>query len=176
MMHCSGCSADTRSHEWRVPESYPVVLRIDSAGKVTSSNGSMIMLNTLKRNVLIGAVALIASPAFAQQPPDSVVSDQTGNTAMGSAALLNLNDASGGNTAAGASALIENTTGAYNSALGYLTLFSNVSGIYNTAVGAEALFFNTSGAFNTAVGAGALNANTTGSNNSALGQNALVKN
>jgi trimeric autotransporter adhesin len=146
------------------------------AGKVTSSNGSMIMLNTLKRNVLIGSMALIAFPAFAQQPPDSVVSDQTGNTAMGTSALLNLDNANGGNTAAGASALIRNTTGAYNSAFGYLSLFSNVSGIYNTAVGAEALYFNTSGNLNTAVGAGALNANTTGSNNSAFGQNALVEN
>ncbi len=64
------------------------------------------MLNIFKREVFIGAMALIASSALAQQPPDSVVSDQTGNTAMGSAALLNLNNANGGNTAAGASALI----------------------------------------------------------------------
>jgi trimeric autotransporter adhesin len=134
------------------------------------------MINTVKRNVVIGAMALIAAPAFAQQPPDIVASDQTGDTAMGTAALQSLNNSSGGNTAAGASALVQDTTGAYNSAFGYLTLFSNVSGIYNTAVGAEALYFNTTGNLNTAVGAGALNANTTGSNNSAFGQNALVKN
>lgn len=134
------------------------------------------MSSMFKRNVHIGLITLIACPAFAQQPPDSVLSDRVGNTAMGDAALLNLINSNGGNTAAGASALTRDTTGAYNSAFGYLALFSNLSGIYNTAVGAEALYFNTSGTLNTAMGAGALNANTTGSYNAALGQNALLKN
>src|SRR2546429_1776931 len=81
------------------------------------------------RLALIGALA-VARTAYAQQPPDVVVSDHYSNTAMGTGALLSVTPSSttilgSGNTAAGAGALSSNTTGFYNTASGAAALKAN---------------------------------------------------
>jgi len=123
--------------------------------------------------VVIGAASFDAG---AQQPPDTVKSDRTANTAMGIDALLHVVVVEGGtwNTAAGAFALENDSTGNLNTALGAYAMQDNTNGYLNTASGAEALRFNTSGNSNTAIGAEALLINTTGSNNTAAGLSALV--
>jgi hypothetical protein len=117
----------------------------------------------------------ITSSGYGAQPPDVVVSDTLGNTAMGTRALLSL---SGGNenTAAGYDSLTLNTTGRLNTAYGAFALFQNTTGTYNTGTGHDALISNTTGDFNTASGAGALGNNSTGSANTALGFEALSLN
>src|ERR1700730_6776068 len=92
--------------------------------------------------MLITGLSLLnlASSAYAQQPPDIVQSDSTGNTAMGTGALA-LNQNTGllaPNTASGFDALFSNTTGFANTASGASSLFSNKNGAYNSAFGWEA--------------------------------------
>jgi trimeric autotransporter adhesin len=133
----------------------------------------------------------IGSIAYSAQPPDVVVSDANGNTAMGSNALLNnvgqFNTASGsqalllnttgfGNTANGYEALGSNSTGSANTATGFQSLWQNTTGSYNTAYGLQTLIFNTTGEGNTASGYQALLANTTGQYNTAAGNAALSSN
>src|SRR6202044_2729731 len=77
--------------------------------------------------------------AYGTQPPDVVTSDGTGNTAMGSSALLNSTSGYGNNTAAGYEALLNNTTGVNNTASGNSALLSNTQGASNTASGYSAL-------------------------------------
>jgi endosialidase-like protein len=128
-------------------------------------------------------MAMIVSACFAtatdaQQPPDSVMSDASNNTAMGENALLHNNNDEGSsdNTAAGASALINNTTGISNTALGSNALVGNTGGNENTAVGYGALYKNNNGYDNSAFGVSALNANTAGDDNTAIGSQALNSN
>jgi hypothetical protein len=121
---------------------------------------------------LITALVAIVRIAYAAQPPNVVASDVSGNTAMGTDALLNLSSG-GGNTASGGAALYSNTTGTFNTASGYGALYSNTTGIENTATGFDALFYNTTGYFNTADGLYALIHNTTGFDNTATGHAAL---
>lgn len=113
--------------------------------------------------ISIIALAAVAESAYSQQPPDSVASDGSSDTAMGTGALANLNlalpNSNGSNTAAGAQAL-----------------GSNTSGYFNTAVGDGSLTATTTGKFNTSVGSHSMVGNVTGSNNSALGVNALFFN
>jgi hypothetical protein len=140
----------------------------------------------------ISACAALAAPAYGAQPPDVVVSDSYGNTAMGSASLHSnssgidntsagdqalYNNSSGcHNVAFGTDALYSNTTGSYNTASGYGALEANTVGQYNTATGYTALNHNTSGNQNTASGYWSLYSNTTGSYNTALGTGALSAN
>jgi hypothetical protein len=149
---------------------------------------------TPKRVVAVGLIAassLVSCAAFAAQPPDVVVSDANGNTAMGTDALLNnsgsnntaaglralqSNTLSDGLTAFGFEALRFNTTGGANAALGYQALSTNTTGSWNTADGHQALLFNTAGDGNTATGYQALIMNTTGNYNTALGQATLSAN
>jgi hypothetical protein len=77
--------------------------------------------------ILITALCVGAGSAYGQQPPDVVMSDASGNTAMGTTALFDL------------------TTGSYNTAAGYDVLLSNTIGFDNTATGALALASNLSG-------------------------------
>jgi hypothetical protein len=100
-----------------------------------------------------GLALLVATlqPAFGNQPPDLVVSDQANNTAGGSHALQDMVSADF-NTAFGAYALTNDTTGFENTAFGYNALQDNQAGIDNTAVGVEALDYST-GNYNTAAGA-----------------------
>jgi hypothetical protein len=101
--------------------------------------------------------------------------DLSGNTAIGTGALVNNN---GGtlNTAFGAAALGANTTGGANTASGYMALASNTVGGDNTASGYDALTSNTTGANNTASGYNALSSNSTGYSNTAFGVQALQDN
>ena len=141
-----------------------------------STGATKAMANQARLILIIGGIfAAVVSTAIAQQPPDVVVSDANGNTAMGSSALES-NSTGEINTAAGDSALISNTTGNNNTAFGYLSLADNSSGNANTAVGVEALTDNGTGNNNTALGLEALWANTTGDNNTAAGYQALLYN
>ncbi len=81
-----------------------------------------------------------------------------------------------GNTALGTAALLNNTTGFFNTATGYHSLYSNTTGELNTANGYNALYFNTSGIKNTATGYQSLYTNITGKKNTALGYKALYSN
>ena len=138
------------------------------------------MSNSFKRNIVIGTLAIVAGPALAQQPPDSVASDTWNNTAMGANALLNqsagYSPKAHDNTAAGASTLISNTEGAANTAVGSNTLTFNTTGNQNTATGWGALYRNTTGYNNSAHGVSALNSNTSGAGNTANGYAALYLN
>jgi hypothetical protein len=89
-------------------------------------------------------------------------SDLSGNTAVGSGALV--------------SNIAANASGIFNTAIGVNALSNNTTGLQNTAVGKAALQANTTGASNTADGVGALANNTTGGNNTASGVLALVTN
>jgi hypothetical protein len=133
---------------------------------------------------MISVLAAIASGAYAQQPPDSVVSDGAGNTAMGTGALISngttnvtmpLDPTAAYNTASGSAALYSNTTGSWNTATGYQALYSNTAGQKNTAFGFLALFANVGGSNNTAVGEFSLWSNT-GDQNTALGGSTMVGN
>ncbi len=109
--------------------------------------------------------------AVAAQPPDVVTSDGSGNTAMGSGALLRLSSGSE-NTASGDEALYSNTAGSYNTASGVQVLFYNTTGTDNTASGFRALERNTTGNNNIGIGyqSGMF---ATGSNNIEIGNNGL---
>src|SRR5262245_42545649 len=96
-----------------------------------------------------------------------------------------------GNTAGGSSALLQVQTGSDNTAFGRAALFNNLNASNNTAVGADALGLNSTGNNNSAIGAGALSniragnlnvalgfqglQNADGSNNTAIGAKALKK-
>jgi hypothetical protein len=125
-------------------------------------------VNHRKTICFLTSALLIAGSAAAQQPPDAETSDAYDNTALGSAAVLNVvpNTTNGGigNDAA---------QGVANTGLGYVALYSNSSGSYNTGVGAFALFSGTTGEHNTGLGYGTLSASTTGSGNTAIGHDAL---
>jgi len=124
---------------------------------------------------LIAALGAIVGIAYAAQPPHVVVSDASGNTAMGTQALLSLSSGVQ-NTAAGYSALQANTTGSYNTAAGTYALANNTEGSANTGAGYGTLITNTTGINNTAAGFYALQANTTGFDNAASGYKALLFN
>ena len=125
--------------------------------------------------VLATALVAVVGIAYAAQPPHVVVSDASGNTAMGTQALLNLSSGVQ-NTAAGYSALQSNTTGSYNTAAGTYALVSNTEGSANTGAGYGTLYSNTTGFNNTAAGFYALDYNTTGFDNTASGYEALLSN
>src|SRR5438270_568672 len=132
------------------------------------------------RLALIGALP-VARMAYAQQPPDVVVSDHYSNTAMGTGALLSVTPSSttilgSGNTAAGAGALSSNTTGFYNTASGAAALKTNTTGFNDVAIGYIALTANTTGSDMIAIGSNTLSSNTTGGTNIALGTDALSSN
>jgi hypothetical protein len=124
--------------------------------------------------LLVTALFAAGGPAYAQQPPDVVVSDPQSNTAMGTDAL---NDLAGGvsNTASGAFALLFNSSGNYNTATGVNALQANTTGGENAAFGVDALYSN-NGSNNAAFGTSALLGNTSGNNNTACGVNALLSN
>ena len=77
-----------------------------------------------------------------------------------------------GNTAGGTGALVNNTTGTHNTAFGNRALHFNATGGDNTASGVSALLSNTTGTNNTANGVNALFSNTIGSNNTVIGYGA----
>jgi endosialidase-like protein len=133
-------------------------------------------MDATSRSMLVAAAAvcLAAGLAHAAQPPDAVKSDNSANTAMGTAAQLELTTGLD-NTAAGAFSLYLNQTGSYNTAVGVAALFEN-TGSDNTAFGAFALELNGAGSGNTAVGYEALGSNTGGGDNTAVGQQALYSN
>lgn len=125
--------------------------------------------------ILISALAG-ACAAYSQQPPDSVTSDSMANTAMGTNALLNLDDGGCHNTASGEGALYSNNSGSYNTATGFSSLYSNTTGNNNTAAGYESLYSNSTGSNNTGDGYQALYSDTTGNFNTASGVEALYRN
>jgi len=134
--------------------------------------------------MLMYVLALTSGTAYAQlQSPavNPVVSDNYGNTAMGTDALISndlpsINDQSFYNTAAGAYALQANTTGYRNTAFGGYALIVNTTGAWNSAFGEASLFSNISGSDLTAVGQGALYTNISGSSNTAVGFWSLLYN
>jgi hypothetical protein len=124
--------------------------------------------------ILLGALVTLSWPASGG-PPNVVVSDAGGNTAMGTGALaeLDLNLAQE-NTAAGYNALASNGGASGNSAFGAYALTANTGGEGNSAFGQGALYSNQTGYFNSAVGDLALGQrNIHGSNNTAVGAYAL---
>jgi hypothetical protein len=151
------------------------------------------------RGFLAMACALALSGHATAEPPNVVVSDSDGNTAMGTEALFGVT-ASGGqfdvyglrNTAAGYRAMYSASAATDNTAFGIRALFSTKSGINNTGVGDEALFSSdsnddtavgyfalhatTSGVENTAIGSYSATSNTTGSYNTVLGFESLYQN
>jgi Chaperone of endosialidase len=137
----------------------------------------------LFRSVIFAATLAVAASAFGQTPTcaapgcNSITSDDSQNTATGSFALMNVEEANGGafNTANGNYALHSNTTGSYNTADGVSALESNTTGSNNTANGYRALYDN-AGDRNNAFGEGALFRNTTASDNNAMGTYALREN
>jgi hypothetical protein len=133
-------------------------------------------MDTTCRSTFLRAAAfcLAAGLAHAAQPPDTVKSDGSANTAMGTDAQLELTTGID-NTAAGAFSLYLNQTGSYNTAFGVAALFES-TGSDNTALGAFALELNGAGSGNTAVGYEALGSNTGGGDNTAVGQQALYSN
>ncbi len=152
--------------------------------------------SNLRSPLLLLALTAAYQSALAQQPPDTVRSDDYFNTASGTGALQlltpstqsgNNNSAFGyaslqenttgqWNTAIGSAALQMNSTGQSNTALGYNALNTNTYGNYNTACGNATLQANTVGSYNTAHGSGALYSNTTGNDNTSSGFNSLAFN
>ena len=138
--------------------------------------------NALKNTywALAAVLTLNSSVVHAQSPTcaapgcNSVASDGTGNTAMGTGALVS--GAGSANTASGYRALFFNANGSDNTALGFQALYSNTNGNDNTASGTNALYYNTIGYDNTASGYQTLQFNTTGYDNTASGFEALVSN
>jgi trimeric autotransporter adhesin len=124
---------------------------------------------------IVGLMLLLGSARSWAAPPNPTVSDASGNTAGGTAALLNITTGVW-NTAFGQGALYLDTMGYFNTAIGLNALISNTSGAGNTASGLAALGSNTVGNYNTADGLDALHGNTTGSNSTAIGTNALLMN
>lgn len=97
------------------------------------------------------------------------------NTAIGYRALLT-NSTGDNNVAVGAGALQNNTTGS-NTAVGLQALHTNTGdGSQNTAIGLQSMFSNAEGYQNTAVGEGALFSNTSGLRNVAVGCGAAYGN
>jgi hypothetical protein len=134
--------------------------------------------------IIFAALTTVVQSAYAQQPPDVVNSDNSGNTAMGTEALWALNVIGGGgsNTAAGNFALYSNTTGENNTGIGTGVLYFNTTGTFNTALGSYSLWWNANGHYNTATGtqvlygvapSGAYPNGSTGSNNTGTGAFAL---
>ena len=117
--------------------------------------------------------ALVQNAQAVNPPPDGGYPG--GNTAEGTAALLNLGPNGFNNTAIGFLSLKNTTQGDANTAVGAGALFSNRGQGQNTATGAGALF-NSNGENNTANGAFALYTNSIGSGNTAVGSNALYNN
>ena len=161
------------------------------------------MSNLKLRGILVlSGLSSMAGASHAAQPPDTVTSDNFGNTAIGRQCLVSLPTPAPCTAASWAEllqqcrrryALSANTTGHMNSAFGSYALQLNTTGYYNTATGSFELFSNTSGYYNTAVGSGAsrtqhhrrfqlrqrcyaLWKNTLGSANTATGSYALGKN
>src|SRR5215470_924387 len=138
-----------------------------------------ITMKPLRTLVIAGLALMLGVTLSWGGPPNPTASDDEGNTAGGSGALINVFTSDPGegeqNTAFGRDALNANTTGTFNTASGYAALASNLTGFANTACGGFALHDNTTGNSNTASGADALASNTTGFANTALGSFALVE-
>jgi hypothetical protein len=125
-------------------------------------------------SISVGILVFIGLCAHATQPPDVVVSDANGNTAMGTDALQYLTTGTE-NTAGGSGAATANTTGSSNTAFGSNALFGNVSGIGNTGTGFFAGSQN-NGSYNTANGYQALGSgpkSATSNDNTGIGAYAL---
>lgn len=141
----------------------------------------MLRIHQASLFLLASLSAITLAHAQAQQPPDVVQSDEKGNTAMGTSALLHnipgLNGEGGfSNTAAGESALTSNEHGFENTAVGAGALVTNINGHDNTAVGYLSLAIPNNTNLNTAVGSLSLYGNQEGSFNTAIGANTLVRN
>ncbi len=152
----------------------PGATRSNGATRINAGANKM---NTISKWTM--ALTLLAGAAYGQLPSTNDTSDQSGNTGMGTGALVrDVPGSPGGtqNTAAGSQALYFNTDGYQNTAVGYQALYSNTEGYVNTAIGTGALYNNTSGVDNTASGFYTLYNNTTGSGNAAYGLGALYSN
>jgi len=131
-------------------------------------------MNAVSKSTL--ALVLLSATAYAAQPPDVVITDTVGNTAMGTNALLSLTGLGDNNTAVGGNALYSVLSGSENTAVGLGAIQGMTTGNYNTAVGLAALGANPTGSDNTAVGHYALWTGTNGSANTALGSSAMSAN
>ena len=94
-------------------------------------------MKTLKSLALL-PISFLAAGSVLAQPPDNVTSDSSGNTAMGTDALLDQTSGASSNTAAGFGALTKLTNASNNTAFGYQALTAS-TGAFDTAVGAGAL-------------------------------------
>jgi hypothetical protein len=137
------------------------------AGAARLAYGTLAVVLAMSGSLVHAQVPTCAAPGC-----NSVTSDGVGNTATGTAVLVNLSTGSS-NTASGDHALHNNTTGTNNTASGVNALSFNTTGSFNAAFGSVALQLNTTGDLNTAFGDAALQNNTTGHANTASGVNAL---
>jgi hypothetical protein len=166
------------------PDSTPLSALIEQITQTQHETTTMKRMATIPS--LIAAFISISCPAYGQQPPDPVPSDNVWDTAVGGGALQSLQPLNTGpgstdvgahdDTAVGAYALFATTIGDSNTAVGSEALTANTTGCGNTAIGAAALSFNTTGCNNTAAGISALQGNTTGKYNVATGSGALDNN
>lgn len=117
----------------------------------------------------IACCSLIAGAASATQPPDTVSSDNSGNTAMGSYVMEYFLTTGAYNTGAGAYSLYSLSSGNENTAMGYGALDNTSTGYANSGFGFYTLFNNSTGANNIAVGENTLSSLTTGNGNTAVG-------
>ena len=108
--------------------------------------GYPIMLRKIRKTALLLG-ALVTAHTAISQPPDVVVTDTQGNTAMGTLALGELTTGEY-NTADGTSAMSANTSGQRNVAMGQLALSSNTTGSSNIALGMNAGLHLTTGSNN----------------------------
>src|SRR5258706_463657 len=142
---------------------------------IAIGTNALLFNSTASGNVAIGRSALIS-----QSYSNGGVIWNTGNVAVGYAALYSNQPTSTSNginnTAIGNSSLVNNLTGASNSGNATNALYSNTIGTENTATGYKALYSNTSGWNNTGIGSSALYYSNTGYNNTAIGSNALEYN
>src|SRR5262245_16162905 len=127
-------------------------------------------------SVVAGLIMLMSiTPSWGQdQTYNPTASDNDGNTAGGSSALLQVQTGSD-NTAFGRAALFNNLNASNNTAVGADALGLNSTGNSNTADGASALSNIRTGNLNVALGFQGLQNNTDGNNNTAIGAKALKK-
>ena len=139
---------------------------------------------------ITGCVA-VTSLGYGAQPPDVVVSDAYGNTAMGTNALFSVTYGNSNTPPvmtrsittqlvtstplSGTGRSCINMTGSHNSAFGGEALESNSTGQANAAFGTAALVYNNADN-NTGLGTYALFSNTSGGENTASGASALASN
>ena len=151
-------------------DSNKLLLGAGAATRITATNHGKVGIMTTNP---LSAELTIAGSVSALSGYCSTV---TGNTVMGTKAMLLMGSGALCNTAIGYRALLTNSTGDNNVAVGAGALQNNTTGS-NTAVGLQALHTNTGdGSQNTAIGLQSMFSNAEGYQNTAVGEGALFSN